>query len=303
LNVYSPSRLATFENGPRQFEFRYVQKIRRDTESVEAYLGKRVHEILERLYHHVARHRRPPSLRQVLDRYRGDWELRWHDGVEIVRSQHEAAHYRESGSRCLENYYRSHYPFDQGETVAIEHRVQLRLDEDGRYRARGIIDRLVRHGQGRYEIHDYKTGGWLPPQERLDRDRQLALYQVGIEQGYDDAEEVELVWHYLQFDRTLRSRRTPEQLRELRGETIELIERIEGATEYPARPSGLCRWCEYRGLCPDARVPLEARGPLPEEPPPPGDPPPALRERLPEPAPTPELRAHPPPPGTQLPLL
>ena len=68
MTVYSPSRLSTFDNCPKQFEFRYIQKIQRDTESIEAFVGKRVHEILERLYHHVARHSRPPSLRQVLDR-------------------------------------------------------------------------------------------------------------------------------------------------------------------------------------------------------------------------------------------
>jgi putative RecB family exonuclease len=254
LRPYSHSKLSTFENCPRQFEFRYVKKIERDEESIEAFLGKRVHEILERLYHHVGRHGRPPSMRQVLDRFRKDWALRWHGKVGIVRTERGVDDYLEIGERCLGNYYRGHYPFDE-DTVAIEEPISLDLDPSGTYRARGIVDRISRAGPGRYEIHDYKTGSWLPTQQRIDADRQLALYQIGLVQRYPDTEGVELVWHYLAFNRTLRSRREPEALERLKTETIELIDRIEATSEYPPKPGPLCRWCEYRELCPDAKLP------------------------------------------------
>ena len=143
---YSHSKLSTFENCPRKFDYRYVQRITRDTESIEAFLGKRVHEILERLHHHMARHGRPPSLRQVQDRYRQDWELHHHDKVEIVRDDRDLEFYRLQGDRCLENYYRKFYPFDEGEKVGIEQRVSIQLDDGGEYRARGIIDLVVRAG-------------------------------------------------------------------------------------------------------------------------------------------------------------
>ena len=47
--IYSHSRLATFEDCPKRFEYRYVLKIPTDTEGIEAFVGKRVHEVLERL--------------------------------------------------------------------------------------------------------------------------------------------------------------------------------------------------------------------------------------------------------------
>ena len=256
---YSHSRLSSFENCPRQFEYRYIQRISRDRESIELFLGKRVHEILERLYHHVARHGRPPSLRQVLDRYHGDWNLHWHEKVEIVRDDRDLEWYRQQGQRCLESYSRGHYPFEDGETVGIEKRITIRLDEDGAYRARGVIDRLVRREPNRYEIHDYKTGSYLPPRERLARDRQLALYQIGVQQTVPDAEEVELVWHYLAFGKSIRVTRSRDELAELRRGTIELIDLIEGSTEYAPRPGPLCRWCEYRDICPDAAVATPAK--------------------------------------------
>ena len=48
--VYSHSRMSSFENCPKQFHFRYVLKIPQETEGIEAFVGKRVHEVLERLY-------------------------------------------------------------------------------------------------------------------------------------------------------------------------------------------------------------------------------------------------------------
>jgi len=257
LTDYSHSRLSAFEDCPRKFRYRYVDELKVDSEGVEAFMGKRVHEILERLYHHVARFGKPPSLAQVLERFRQDWTRAWHAKVTIVRVENPPEYYQERGGRCLENFYRAHYPFNDGQTVGLEQHVRLQLDDEGRYRAVGIVDRIARRGDGVFEIHDYKTSGYLPHQRRIDEDRQLALYQIGLEQTYPDARDVELVWHYLVFNKTLRSRRSPEALEKLRGETVRLIDAIEAETEYKPKPGPLCRWCDYADLCPEA--PEEAR--------------------------------------------
>lgn len=276
--LYSHSRLSSFENCPQQFKYRYIDKLKTQSEGVEAFMGKRVHEVLERLYHHVERYGRPPSLSQVQDRFRKDWPLHWHDQVNIVREGLDADHYVRLGVRCLENYYRSHYPFDRGETVGIEKNISAILDEAGAYRIRGIIDRVVRTAPGCYEVHDYKTGGYVPPRKKLDADRQLALYQIGIEQSYADVDEVVLVWHYVAFGKTLTSSRSPEQLETLKQDTIALIDHVESTSEFTAKPSKLCNWCEFKGLCPNAKLDLPSNSaPSGPEPPPgiaeaPGDP-------------------------------
>ena len=249
VTQYSHSRLSSFENCPRQFAYRYVEKIETRRESIEAFTGKRVHEILERLYHHVGRHGKPPSLSQVLSRFGSDWRATWHDEVGIVRKEFDVAHYQQLGARCLENYYRRYYPFDGEETVGIETRVQFSLDPAGRYKIRGVADRVVRSGPGRYEIHDYKTGRRLPNQQQLDTDRQLALYQIGLAEQYPD-QPVRLVWHYLRQNQSPTSTRTPEQLETLRSDTMHLIDRIRTEFEYKPKRSGLCDWCEYNDRCP-----------------------------------------------------
>ena len=48
--TYSYSRLNTFKNCPHQYKIIYIDKIKKQDESIEAYMGKRVHETLEWLY-------------------------------------------------------------------------------------------------------------------------------------------------------------------------------------------------------------------------------------------------------------
>ena len=262
VGVFSHSRLSSFEKCPKQFYFRYVLRLPAETESVEAFLGKRVHEVLERLYL-VVREGRVPSLAQVVRRFHANWEEAFQaERVRIVRSELDPAHYREVGVRSLRNFYRRYYPFDGEETLGIEERVSFALDAAGTYRMQGVIDRLVRTRDGAIEIHDYKTGRRVPPQRALDEDRQLALYQLGLAARLDGAPEVRLVWHYLAVDQMRVSRRNAEQLEALRERTIGLIDSIQGEQRFEPRPGPLCSWCEYRERCPIFSSAIAAEQPV-----------------------------------------
>jgi putative RecB family exonuclease len=118
------------------------------------------------------------------------------------------------------------------------------------YAIQGFIDRLSNAGRGVYEIHDYKTSGALPEQSRLDADRQLALYQIGIRERFRDVKDIKLIWHYLLFDQELTSARSEEQINELKQQIVGLIKKIEKDTRFEPRESSLCDWCEYQQLCP-----------------------------------------------------
>jgi putative RecB family exonuclease len=260
LPVYSHSRLSSFEKCPLQYRYRYIDRIKRDTQSIEAFLGNRVHEALERLYRDLMSARPPASLDELVALYHRNWEGQYSDRVRIVKTDRTAADYRAIGQACIEGYYRRHHPFDRGATVGLEEHVVLDLDETarGRFQLQGYIDRLARAEDGAYEIHDYKTSSYLPADAELRRDRQLTLYQMAVQKRFPDAGAVRLVWHYLAFDRTLTSERTPEEIERHRRQTIGVIRTVEAATSYPARESALCRWCEYRDICPAQKPVLEA---------------------------------------------
>ncbi len=248
--IYSHSRLSSFESCPKKFEYRYVLKLPSDTEGIEGFMGKRVHEVLERLYQFTG-DGKIPSLGRVLERFRSWWDEHYDaTRVRIVRTENDAEHYRLIGERCLTNYYRRFYPFDGDETLGLEERVFFALDNEEKYRIQGIIDRIVRAPDGAIEIHDFKTSARAPTQKQLDRDRQLALYQLGLSKRYGADQPMRLVWHYLAPNQTRTSERTPEQLESLRRETMGLIDRIRVETRWEAKPGPLCRWCEFNDRCP-----------------------------------------------------
>ena len=255
MPVYSHSRLSTFEKCRLQYRYRYIDRIKRDTQSIEAFMGNRVHDALERLYRDLLASKRP-SLDEILAHYHRTWEADYSDKITIVKTDLTPEHYRKTGEECLVKFYRGHDPFDDGQTLGLEEKVTLTLDEAGRYELQGYIDRLVRREQGVYEIHDYKTsGGRLPSDADLRADRQLTLYQMAVEKRFPDAREIRLVWHYLVYDRTKTSARTPGEIEKHRRQTIRLIDTIEGTTAFPPHESVLCRWCEYRDICPIFAVP------------------------------------------------
>lgn len=256
MPTYSHSRLETFQNCPMRYKLQYIDKVEvEEFESIEAFMGSLVHETLEKLYKDVQMTKvlTPEELVQYYDDL---WDDRWHDGVRVIKKSYTADHYREVGRKCIADYYAEHYPFDQTRTVALEHLVFFPLDDDEHYWIRGIIDRISLTHEGRYEIHDYKTSSRLMTQGVADRDRQLALYQIGLRRMWKDAGDVDLVWHYLAFGKEIRSTRTPEQLAGLRDDVMSLISRIESEKNFYPKETPLCKWCAYTEHCP-AKSPVK----------------------------------------------
>ncbi len=83
----------------------------------------------------------------------------------------------------------------------------------------------------------------------MDNDRQLALYSIAVKNQYGQERDVKLIWHYLAHNHKITSKRTSQQLEQLKQETIKKIQEIESSKEFPAKPSILCDWCEYKNTC------------------------------------------------------
>jgi putative RecB family exonuclease len=236
-----------FENCPLQYKFNYIDKIKREEESIEAFLGLRFHEVMEKLYQDLRF--RVYTLEELLSYYEDQWSKNYHKNI-LIRKERTADDYKNLGRKCIEDYYRRYHPFNQRRVLAIEKRIEIDLQGDRKYLVQGYIDRIDQKDEGTYEIHDYKTSGSLPEQSYLDQDRQLALYQIGIQNIWRDVDKVKLVWHYVTFDKEMSSTRTKEELEILKENIIALINEIENTEEFLPKESALCNWCAYADLCP-----------------------------------------------------
>jgi putative RecB family exonuclease len=261
MPTYSHSQLSTYETCPRQYKLAYVDKIEVETEGIEAFMGSRVHEALEKLYRDLKVVKLNP-LEEILSFYLQSWEKNWNGMIQIIRKNYSAEDYRRLGEKCIIDYYKRYHPFDQGKTLGLEEYIYFPLEEEKGYWIRGFIDRVALVDGAILEIHDYKTSNRLPTKEDVESDRQLAFYQMGVAEKWPGVQEVRLVWHYLTFDTEIHSSRTPDQLLQLRQATLELIRRIEADRRFFPKEGPLCNWCDYQGFCPERRH-LIAVGNLP----------------------------------------
>ncbi|HEX74308.1 MAG TPA: PD-(D/E)XK nuclease family protein [Dehalococcoidia bacterium] len=249
MPIYSHSQLSMYENCPLKYKLRYRDKIKLDIEGVEGFMGLRVHETLKKLYDDI-RLTKVDSLTVLLSYYDKIWRQNWHDSILIVKKDLTKKHYHALGKKMIEIYYQRYSPFDSDVTIGTEMSLNFALDIEKRYRMMGYVDRLSRTVDGIYQIRDYKTSAHLSSQEDADNDRQLGLYQIGIQKKWPDIKNINLVWHYLAFDRELTSSRSEQSISKLKEKTIRLIDEMASVEDFPPRESGLCDWCEYQDLCP-----------------------------------------------------
>lgn len=254
MTTYSHSRLETYENCPFRYKLQYIDRVKRGSEGIEAFVGTCVHSVLERLYRDL-RLCRTYTLPELLDLYRETWEKGFHEEITITRPGLTCDNYFDFGRKCLTNYFKRYQPFDQAVTLATELKVNFALDAEGRYRVTGFIDRLDQRADGAYEVHDYKTSASPPDEAKLRTSRQLGFYHLAVTEKFSDADRVELIWHYPAIDKEYRVILEEQQLEALKAQAIDLIDEIEAARKFEPHETALCGWCAYPDLCPAARHP------------------------------------------------
>lgn len=249
MTMYSHSRLSSYEQCKYKYKLKYIDKVPSPVEkSIEAHLGTCVHDALEWLYKEVLEGNLP-TLDETLEQYTKKWKEEFKEEFIIVKKEFIANDYFNKGIKFILDYYMKHYPFKDG-TLELEKKIWIEIEKDFPHKVMGYIDRLVYNKEtNTYEIHDYKTSNSMPNQSQLDKDRQLALYAMGIKQLYGRNKEVTLTWHYLNHNKQVFSKRTQEEFEKLRQEIKELIETIESNQEWPTNKTRLCDWCEYKSVC------------------------------------------------------
>ncbi|RPJ04757.1 MAG: hypothetical protein EHM36_09395, partial [Deltaproteobacteria bacterium] len=77
MPTYSHSQLSTYETCPHQYKLAYIDRIETETEGIEAFMGSRVHDALEKLYRDLMKVDKLNTLQEILDFYHQSWEKNW----------------------------------------------------------------------------------------------------------------------------------------------------------------------------------------------------------------------------------
>ena len=250
INSFSYSKLSTFKHCPQKYKLIYVDGIRKENESIEAFMGKIVHEVLEWLY--CSENLMIPYITfdKICQVYDEKWIKRWHENIFIADKYNSTDYYYSVGKRCLSNYYSLYGPTFNQKVEATELKLIFMIDK---YEFRGIIDRVDQVEPGKWIVHDYKTGKHPKTHKQAINDIQLALYQIAMEQNFSKVNDILLKFHFLRMVNEVTIHHEREQLEKIKRKVVKIIEKIVVAlidkNNFIPKETLLCNWCYYWEEC------------------------------------------------------
>ena len=244
----SPSGAATFEQCPRRWRFRYVDRLP-DPPGVDALVGTFAHRVLEHLMQRHPSGRTTDDARRIA---RASWpEMSGsEDYRDLGLDDEQAREFRWQAWRAIEGLWDLEDP--SGVDVrATEQQVSVTLDG---VPFRGVVDRVESEPDG-LVISDYKSGRAPTARYAPGRLQQVLLYAAAIaEETGERPVRAQLL--YL-GQKTVATAVTPVELSgavEQLGSTWGAIADACCADDFPVRPGPLCDYCPYAGLCPEGQA-------------------------------------------------
>jgi len=241
----SPSGAGTFEQCPRRWRMRYVERLP-DPPGEAALAGSFAHRVLELLMQRDP-HERTVEVAKAIAR--AEWP-----GVEadpdfraLGFDEAGGKHFRWKAWQAIEGLWALEDP-KAVDVRATEHDVEADL---GGVPFRGIVDRLDDEGDG-LVVTDYKSG--KAPSARFRRGRldQVLLYAAAVEQATG-----EMPVHA----RLLYLGQRPVGIKVTREEIDSVVDKLAGTwaaintacdtDEFEPRTGPLCGWCPYVDRCPE----------------------------------------------------
>lgn len=255
LTTFSHSSLGSFRRCPKQFEFRYIDKLKvPKVITPDTYLGTTIHRILRKLYKLGADEVLVP-LDDAVAEYHAEW-----DKIDLAHLMVHSDHYTVDdyiriGEKMLRQHYEKYQPFNLGKLLGTELYLSFELPNTP-FKVRGYIDKLWRREDGTVEICDYKTGMTIArPQDEGFR-WQMGIYELAVRATWPQYETIDVAQHFLRQDEIIRHRTMPDELDMLTEEIRNVIMEIHQANRtknFPAQESPLCRYCDFQEYCPAKR--------------------------------------------------
>jgi DNA helicase-2/ATP-dependent DNA helicase PcrA len=230
----SYSAIATYRECPRQYWYRYVQRLP-VVQSAEAVQGVILHEALRR-----AGELRKQGAAITRARLRSIHDEIWR--ATQFPDPRRAPVFKRNGAHELEAY-RARGGFDVAPAF-VEQPFDVAVDG---WKLRGVIDRIDASGEG-WRIIDYKSGR---PVARKRRDLQVALYALAAASALN-LERIELEVVYLASGESVRIEKVDGLMHEAELDGSQVADAVKAGSFEPRPERRRCRLCPYRLACSEA---------------------------------------------------
>jgi DNA helicase-2/ATP-dependent DNA helicase PcrA len=232
--MLSASDLDTYRICPLKYKFARVFRIPQEP-TIHQRFGIVLHQVLERFH---------ASGGGPLSRLKELFEISWRRSG--FGGSDDEQQFRERAVEALERYWRLDRDSD-AEPVWFERSFAFKL---GAHLLRGRVDRVDRHPDGSYELIDYKTGK-AKTAEELREDVQLSLYQMGAHESWRLETSAQSYFYVLTGEK-VPVEHSEEELERVKETVAEIAGGILKQRFEPTPSPEICRFCDYRIICPAA---------------------------------------------------
>ncbi len=249
----SPSGASMFEQCPRRWRFRYVERFP-DPPGIQALVGSFAHLVLESLLGEEPA-RRTPSRARVLARELWAGFARDDDYAALELDEAQSRDFRWKAWTAIEGLWALEDPVSV-EVAATEHKVEATL---AGVPFRGVVDRLDIAPDGMV-VTDYKSGRAPSPRYAKGRLDQVVLYAAAVA-GATGQRPVRARLLYL-GQRIIDVAVTDEVLEvtvEALASTWVAIGEACATDSFAPRTGPLCNWCPYADRCPEGTAEIKRR--------------------------------------------
>ena len=247
MKPLSYTQISLYQTCPLCYKLQYIDGLEQKEKGYFSF-GTTMHECAE--YFFKVKVPPPPSLEELLQFYERNWLSAGYESAE------EEADYKAYGREMLAKFWEIHSP-DFRMPIAVEW--MFNIDVEG-VKLRGFIDRVDKLDSGGLSIVDYKTDRELFTKDDLEKNLQLTLYQLAVEQSWFLPVERLTLYHFRSNTPCSCQPRDEVQLEEAKNLVLAVARGI-AEERFPAIESGRCP-CDFAEHCPYYRQQLVAE---PEE--------------------------------------
>jgi DNA helicase II / ATP-dependent DNA helicase PcrA len=232
--MLSASDIDTYRICPLKYKFARVFRIPQEP-TINQRFGIVMHQVLERFHTEGG---------GSLERLRELFEISWRRSG--FGESDDELQFRERAVEALERYWRQDEASD-AEPVWFERSFAFKI---GPHLLRGRVDRVDRHPDGSFELIDYKTGKAKTADE-LREDVQLSVYQMGARESWRLETSAQSYFYVLTGEK-VPVEHSAEELERVRAAVSEIAAGILKQHFEPTPSPDICRFCDYRIICPAA---------------------------------------------------
>jgi hypothetical protein len=241
------TQIAMFLRCPRQYEFRYIQGLKRPP-SGALVLGKSWHSAVELNYRQKIQSGTDLPITDVTDCFSDTFDRAFTEEVELNEGE-DKGQLKDMGIEITSLHHAAIAPKVQ--PLLVEQEFNLDLGPDFPYTLKGIWDVIERDGV----IADNKSFSKIPTQSDLNKDIQLTAYATAYRAIYQKIEPG------LRLDCVIKNKapkairlhtkRSNDDCRWFLGLIEKVAQAIERGVFFPNPSSHLCnpRWCGYWDRC------------------------------------------------------